>query len=537
MNALFIIANLVDVGYFPFTRKRSTYDLLEQIGGQTDLKQLLPQFIKDFWWIPIFFILFIVGLIFLYNRVACAEVKLTARSKPKDWIVVGLLFLLTTGFSVLAVRGGLQRIPIDIVNAGSVTAPEEIPIVLNTPFTLIKSVGRQSLEEVNYFTEAELKKLFNPVHHFSDSTLRKQNVVVLILESFSKEYTGLGNRKSITPFLDSLMSRSLVFTNAFSNGTKSIEGIPAIISSIPTFMENPFINSVYANNLQTTFASLLKDEGYATAFFHGGINGTMNFDDWSATAGYKQYFGKNEYNNDEDFDNFWGIWDEPFLQYAVKKMMDLPEPFHTAIFTLSSHHPYFVPAKYKNKFAKGRLENSESVAYADYALRRFFETAKKTKWFKNTLFVLSADHASISSDPFYSNVVGNQSIPILFYKPDNSLIGEYPKNFSQIDILPSVMQQIGYNKPFFAFGKSYLSKAHDPSYYYGGGMCYCYTDSMLFSISENKLHTAINYQRDSTLSINLVFQYPETDSSIMRQYKAIIQTYNNTLIKNSGRLK
>lgn len=95
-------------------------------------------------------------------------------------------------------------------------------------------------------------------------------------------------------------------------------------------------------------------------------------------------------------------------------MSQFKEPFHSAIFTLSSHHPYFVPDKYKNKFPRVYLENSECIGYADYSLRQFFDSAKKTKWYNNTLFILTADHGSLSKNSFYNNPVGNLTIPILF---------------------------------------------------------------------------------------------------------------------------
>lgn len=536
-NSIFIMANCVDIAYFRFIKKRSSADLFEQIGGQTDLSHLLPQFIKDFWWVLVIYILLVIALVYLYKRVKPIIIQKYVFTTLKEWSAIVLLFLVFSGCIVLGIRGGLQRIPIDIVNAGSVTIPEEIPIVLNTPFTLIKSVSQKAVTNYNFYDDAFLKANYNTTHNFKDSIFKKQNVVVLILESFSKEYTKLGTGKDLTPFLDSLMDKSLVFTNAYSNGSKSIEGIPAILSSLPSLMENPFINSIYANNAQTSFASILGKEGYTTAFFHGGINGTMNFDDWAPSAGYANYYGKNEYANNDDFDEFWGVWDEPFLQFSIKKMNELKTPFHTAIFTLSSHHPYFIPEKYKNKFKKGPLENSQSIRYADYSLQQFFTTAKKEAWYNNTLFILCADHGSISEHPFYSNVVGNQSIPILFFKGDNSLKGKNNAVFSQMDILPSALNLMGYNKPFFALGKSFLDTNKHKSYFYANSTQYLYTDSMIYSFSENELKSVFNYKRDSTLSSQLLTKYPETDNNIRNEFKVFIQTYNKTLINNAGSVK
>lgn len=537
-NSFFILFNCIDFAYFPFIKKRSSADLFKQIGGQTDLGHLLPQYIKDFWWVLVIFILLMILITKIYKRVRIKEHSRGSSDIATPWPKAVVAVVLMLGFTFLGIRGGISRTPIDIIDAGAHTSPEEVPIVLNTPFTLIKSLGKQELKEYHFYTGEELKKIFNPVHHYDTLQFKKRNVVILILESFAKEYTALGKTGvSYTPFLDSLTGESFVFTNGFGNGSKSIEGIPAILSSLPHLMENPFINSTYSNNFQTTFATLLNAEGYTTAFFHGGINGTMNFDVYSRLAGYKFYFGKNEYDNDADFDGFWGIWDEPFLQYSVKKMSEFKEPFHTSVFTLSSHHPYFIPKKYEGKFPKGTLDNSASIGYGDYALKQFFHSAKKTTWFKNTLFVLCADHTSLSDHPFYKNIVGQQCIPILFYSPQDSLKGSYNSSFSQIDILPSVMNLLGYNKPFFAFGQSYLDPKNNNCYYYINGDHLLIADTIMATFNNNSIKSLYNFKSDSTLNKPLLNKYPTLEAKMTKEFKAFMQTHNAALISNSGREK
>jgi arylsulfatase A-like enzyme len=536
-NSVFIAFNCIDIAYFPFIKKRSDVDIFRQMAGQSDMGKLIPRFLIDFWWALGVYILLIFLMAWLYRRIKPVSTISYKFSLSKNWLMVLLLFSLSGGLAVLAVRGGLQRVPISIVNAGSVGGPDLVPLVLNTPFSLIKSVDEKPLEELHFYSEQQLRAIYDPIHHYSHLQPNKKNLVVILLESFSKEYTKLGrSRKSVTPFLDSLMDHSLVFTNAFSNGTKSIEGIPAILSAVPSFMENPFVNSRYANNNQSSLAYLLGKEGYQTAFLHGGINGTMNFDSWAKLAGYQEYLGKNEYNNDQDFDDFWGIWDEPYLQYSVKKLSTFREPFHTAIFTLSSHHPYLVPDKYKNKFPKTDLENSESIGYADYSLREFFMAAKKTKWYQNTVFVLTADHTSLSVSEFFSNHVGYLTIPILFFSPDNSLKGSREEVFSQMDILPSSLELLGYNKPFFSFGRSFSSPKDHFACFYQAGNYYQYGDSMVYIYTNQKLSRVYNYKRDSILKYNIVKKYPVLDSVNYSKYKAFFQTYNATLINNTGRV-
>jgi len=218
-------------------------------------------------------------------------------------------------------------------------------------------------------------------------------------------------------------------------------------------------------------------------------------------------------------------------------MTDLKQPFHSAIFTLSSHHPYFVPEKYRGKFKKGPLENSQSIRYADYSLKQFFNAAKKEAWYNNTLFIICADHASISEHPFYSNVVGNQSIPVLFFKPDNSLKGKNNKAFSQMDILPSAMSLLGYNKPFYSLGRSFTDTVNRKAYFYANSTHYVYNDSMLYTFSIPDLKSSFNYKRDSLLWYQQAGKSAQTDKKVTNDFKVFIQGYNNMLINNLGTVK
>ena len=170
-------------------------------------------------------------------------------------------------------------------------------------------------------------------------------------------------QNSFTPFIDSLIQESLVFTNGFSNGRRSIEGIPAVIAGIPSLMNSPFITSAYSGDKFYSLPYLLKQEGYNTSFYHGGTNGTMGFDNFCKAAGIDAYYGRYEYNNDKDFDGNWGIFDEPFLQFMAKSLDKTPQPFMASVFTLSSHHPYTIPEKYKNKFIKGNEFQRTSQLY------------------------------------------------------------------------------------------------------------------------------------------------------------------------------
>lgn len=529
-NAIGLLLNFIDFAYYPYTQKRTTYDVVNMaFGGQSEMDKLIPLFLRDFWYVVLIFILCLWGLINRYNRIK-VEKKEKFNYQAGQVAYYLFLFSITVGLTLIGIRGGLQRIPIGIVDAAKYTSPQYVPILINTPFSLIKSAELKTIQEYTFFSEEYARRFINPIHPADTGKFNAKNVVVIILESFSKEYTGISNRKSYTPFLDSLMNHSLVYTQAYANGKKSIEGIPAILSSMPSLMDDPYINSNYSNNNIHTLANCLKQKGYESAFFHGGTNGTMNFDSYSELAGFDHYYGRTEYANDADYDGQWGIWDEPFLKYMVKTCSEFKEPFLASVFTLSSHHPYKIPAQYEGKFPKGDLEIHESIGYTDYALRRFFEEAQKQTWYKNTIFVLTPDHTGISGDAYYSNLNGQYNIPIIFYLPDESLKGFSPKHVQQIDIMPGVLDYLNYDQPYYSFGTSVFGKNH-PNIYYNNGNFYLVKDSLFYVVNDFKMNQVYRLT-DSTLQNPVTGQYPMWQDTALDYTKAFIQTYNRGLIKN-----
>lgn len=530
-NAIGLLLNFIDFAYYPFTQKRTTWDVFNMtLGGQAEIGKLLPLFFRDFWYVVLLYILCVWLLINRYNRIRLVpgEPYVYSRRNVISYIIS---FVAITAITVLGIRGGTQRVPIGIVDGGKYVKPQYVPLLINTPFSVIKSAELKTVPALQLMPDAEALKFFDPIHQPDTGAFKNKNVCIIILESFSKEYTGIGGRKSYTPFLDSLMGVSLVFTNAYANGKKSIEGIPAILASMPSLMEDPYLNSYYSNNTLTSFPALLKQKGYYSAFFHGGTNGTMNFDVFCKLAGFDGYFGRTEYNNDADYDGQWGIWDEPFLKYTAKKMSGFKEPFFTGIFTLSSHHPFKVPEAYKGKFPKGTIEIHESIGYADYALRQFFKDASRQPWFNNTIFVLTPDHTGISEDPFYSNSQGQYSIPIAFYRPDrptNHATAPFP--IQQIDILPIVLDGLNYDKPYFCFGTN-VNKQH-PCIYYNNGSYFLAEDSLFYVINDFKVSQAFDYRKDSLQSGPVTGKNPQADQYALDYAKAFIQTYNNSLINN-----
>ena len=532
-NGLFLLTNCIDIGYFPFNKKSSTFDIINQLfAGQTDVTSLLPSFLADYWYVVLFYLVLMFIFINLSSKLSKQEPTLTGHYSLMDSLKITGIAITILSVTFISFRG-LARVPIQLIDAGKYATAKYVDVLINTPLSILLTMDKTNLEEIHEVTEEEITKIIQPIKQFNHSNFSKKNVMIIILESFSKEYTGLSKRPSYTPFLDSLMKQAVVFNQAISNSATSIEGIPAILSSLPNLMPNPYINSTYSSNRLTSIASLLKEEGYETSFFHGGTNGTMNFDGYSNLSGFENYYGRKEYNNETDFDGNWGIWDEPFLQYTAETLNKTKQPFLATVFTLSSHHPFKVPSNYQHKFPKGKLEIHESIGYADYALSRFFEKAKTMSWFKNTLFVISPDHTSISNDEFYRNDVGQHQIPIIFYDPTNLKPTLNHQLIQQIDIMPSIMDYLGYSKPFFSFGNSVWG-ANSSKYaiHYHSGNYFLTNDSLYFVFNNLQLQQVYRYKTDSLLTKNIYLPLKNNYTETQTFLKAFVQHYNKAIINN-----
>lgn len=536
-NSVAILANCIDLEYYKYTLKRTTADFFSLFGLGSDISTLLPQYVKDFWYVVLIWIALTVLIAWLYPNPKGSNTEKTAANSFSPFRVgVWLLFnSLLIGLLLIGFRGGLQLKPILPINAAEYVSAKNIPLVVNTPFSILKTLEMEKIEEKKYFSEEELNRFFNPIQTVRNTgqSAHSPNIFLIILESFSKEYTGLGKRKSYTPFLDSLMNESLVFENAFANGKKSIEGIPAIVAGIPALMNEAFITSTYCSNQFNSPALLLKKKGYTSAFFHGGTNGTMGFDAFCGSAGYDNYFGRHEYNNEKDYDGNWGIWDEEFFQYTRKKISGMKQPFFATLFSLTSHHPYPVPEKYKDRFKDGDHPIHKSIQYTDHALKKFFESASKENWFNNTLFLITTDHTGPSSDSYYSNSAGIFAVPILLYKPGSDLRGKDLRIAQHCDIAPTLLSHAGIDEPFFGFGNNLLDSASNRfAVNFINDVYQFFENDHLLQFDGEKTIGFYNFKNDSLLQKNIMGSNAEAERKMEMKLKAIIQVYTSGMINN-----
>lgn len=541
-NTLALIPNIIDSVYFPFVFKRSTWDLLGiVISMKSEMGNLWISFLMDFWYTFIIFGLLVFGFVMMWRKI-CKQRQFTYTGL-KTYCIGIVFWMVMLTFTVVGMRGGLQKKPINLATASLYAPPEHTPLVLNSTFSLIRTMGRIGLDEKNWFeTDEQMNQWFRLQHDYSNpqQAFDQKNIVIIVLESFSTEhlnsrnpYKPIKENVSFTPFLDSLTHEGYYCSRAYANGKRSIEGIPAIFSSIPVMMRTPFIQSQYINNSFYSLPTLLKEKSYSSAFFHGGMNGTMNFDLYSKIAGFDSYYGLDEYDQQDDYDGKWGIWDEPFLKFVTKQLDQMQQPFFAGIFTLSSHHPYKIPPEYQNTLPEGPLPIHKAIAYADLSLRNFFETAAQTDWYNHTVFVICADH---TAEPFideYSSSTEMFSIPLLFYIPNSDFVGTYSEVCQQTDIFPSVLDLLNFDIPFNAFGRSVFDTTSIPFHISFLNETYqLIGDSIVISIRDDEITQVWNLNTTLFPSSNNASFEPEKEKLFMI-YKAFLQQFNNNMIHNT----
>lgn len=534
-NSIALIMNLMDTVYFQFTNRRTTASVFNEFSNENNIAGIIGVELLNHWYLTLLAIVLIYGMFKLYRK----PFGKSENFNPWSYYGIQLICLVAIiPFCIFGMRGGIGAAvrPITVSNANQyVNRPIETGLVLNTPFAMIRTIGKKPFVVPAYYKdEATMEAIYTPVHTPADSVrFRPLNVVVFIMESFGKEYIGALNKdldggtyKGYTPFLDSLISESLTFEYSFANGHKSIDGMPSVLSGIPMFVE-PFFLTPASMNKVSGIGGELRKKGYYTAFFHGAENGSMGFEAFSRATGFQDYYGRTEYNNDDDFDGRWAIWDEEFFQFFADKLSSFRQPFVAALFSASSHHPFVIPKRYDGKFPKGTLPIHQCIGYSDYALKRFFEKASHESWFNNTLFVITADHTNQTEHPEYMTESGTFAVPVIFYQPGSTLKGHTDAIAQQIDIMPTVLGYLGYDKPYISFGCDLLTTPPEQTsaVNYIGGVYQYHKGHYLLQFDGKESVALYDFVSDRLLEHNLLGTLPEMQSSMELELKAVIQQY------------
>ena len=549
-----VFFNTADTIYFQNVKKRATIDEFYYAGNDNTILIMLKAAAENWYTVILGFLVLPLSM-WLYRRIPYNATRI--RSNMAYYATCCIILFGAITLLVVGMRGGVGRAirPITLSNAAQFAkTPQKASIVLCNPFCIIRTMGNKKPHYIKYFSPEELSAIYSPLHNIPSApalqaedrgfeSQKGKNIVVFILESFSYEHSAYLNpelypgEESYMPFLDSLMQQGYVFRRAYSNGHKSIEALPSVMASIPSF-KTPFAVMPQALSPMDGLGKLLGKEGYSTWFFNGSVERSMGFVAYARLAGIDNIRTRENYEaarGTKDFDNFWGIWDEPFLNYMAAELSSAPQPFLASAFTLSSHHPFIVPGKYESVLPEGRTKVQKPVAYTDRAMRGFFEYARTQDWYENTIFVMVADHVSSETySPVTETSAGNTHILYFIYTPDGSLKGDNPSVTQQIDIMPTLLGLMDYNAPYFAFGRDALasdsnSRVEPFAINYTGTVFQWITDSMTYLFDEKNIIGTYDLAKDPMQQDDLTSGASDVQQWQENRAKAFIQTYYQSI--------
>lgn len=405
---------------------------------------------------------------------------------------VGILAIGTTYFIVKHSKSYLENLPdfrsklkISIVQIGLIcVAIFSIPFLAkqenttniftnelqsNGTYKFYLAFKNSELDFIKFYDtlpENELKNYTTYQYNHTSTTQGNEmhkNVILITVESLSAEFMKCyGNQENITPFLDELAQKSLFFTNLYATGNRTVRGLEAVTLCLPPTPGESIVKRLDNKNKFST-GSIFKEKGYQVKFLYGGDAFFDNMKDFFGGNGYDVVDKANFAANEVSFSNIWGVCDEDMAKKAIQVMNkehETGKPFFNHWMTVSNHRPFTYPEG-KIDIPSDSKSRSGGVKYTDFALKQFFAMAEKQPWFKNTVFVIVADHCASSSGKT-ELPVDKYRIPAFIYAPGFIKPQQCHTLMSQIDLMPTAMSLLNFNYTSKFFGKNVFSPLYQP---------------------------------------------------------------------------
>ncbi len=523
------ILNLSDIGYYPITKKRMGGELLDVL---PEIPSLLAAYLKDYWYLVILLFGFLISAFLILKK----QLK-NYRNVEQKISLNALNILIVLFVFIIIMRGGYKPRPFAPFDIPSLVDPELQWLASNTPFQVLHTINDEGIKIKTYFEEEQAEKMIGFEKQFESKEFKKKNILFIILESFCSERIGLLNPslKGYTPFLDSLLSNARTYKYGVANGRTTIDALPAILSGIPSFMEKNYCYSSYNNNNVSAISTLLEKEGYQTAFFYGGLKTTFGFESFLNINFTKNYYGQEDY--DSHYENTgWGVDDHLFLPFVAGKLKTMSQPFCTSLLTLSLHHPFPIPEPYKTLLDSIKDPVKKSMKYTDLSLQLFFNKIKDEAWYKNSIIAICADHTSGGFGYLDNNSVNEFVVPVSFLAVGDTGFNKMQDQcISHIDMYPTILDYLGYNKPFVTLGNSALSKQH-PTIQYGGNgifVIFEYPYALEFDSNHQKVTKFFEYNSERKATYLLLDdKNKERIDRLTNLVKSYIQVFSYRINKN-----
>ena len=331
-------------------------------------------------------------------------------------------------------------------------------------FTFYPTVDQKTAEK-NTLLPLGTTTLSRPIT--SEKPELQKNVVLISIESLSAAYMkAYGYEESVTPFLDQLAQKSLFFTNLYATGNRTVRGLEALTLCIPPTAGESVIKREKENKNKFTTGSVFKSKGYSVKYLYGGYSYFDNMKDFYGGNGYEIVDRDNFTPEEITFANVWGVCDEDMAKKAISEMnkdYKAGKPFFHHWMTVSNHRPFTYPEG-KIDIPADSKSRKGGVKYTDYSIMKFFEMAQKQPWFKNTVFVIVADHCSSSAGKT-ELPMDKYRIPAMIYSPEFVAPQKFSQVTSQIDVMPTVLGLLNFKYQSKFLGQDVFSKNFVPRAY------------------------------------------------------------------------
>jgi len=412
-------------------------------------------------------VLFIViSLVFIriYKKKVKGELPIIKiNNSLKNFTLSIIYFPFLLGILLLGIRGGFKPIPVNLSDAYFSNKIILNDIAVNPNWNILQSIlkSKTNFEGNPYkkYSDEEAADFMNTLKPETDSVThilnkKQPNIVFILLESWSADnMESLGGLDRITPNFKALEKEGLSFTDFYSNGWTSDQGMSSIFSSFPVFPYVAVINQADKSRKLPCLNQSLAEKGYHSSFFFGGQLTYGNIKGYLLSQGFDIVKDENDYQDLPS--GALGVHDEFMFSQFKQELKQLPEPFMSTLFTISSHSPYDFPAEHKLSFNHKDDKYVNSVAYTDVCLGKFMESVKEEDWYANTLFVIVADHSH--SSPIKRRVAQKERYKIPMLWMGEVLNEEYKgkqheKMGSHLDVTPSILAQLSLDNKVYHFG-------------------------------------------------------------------------------------
>ena len=491
--------NFVAVDYLIYT-----FEVVKNINESYPLVILIPAML-----------LITFGILFVFKKRGSFRETFSTKTPFKTRIIPFIIALLIAGFYVAYIKNAdaewsENRYTNEISKAGIYSFFAELrnskldyeTFYETLPTDEAFAIVRANLKNSQTKFDADSISIRRTISDSLASELRP-NVVFVLMESMSANFMReFGNDKAITPFMDKLAQESLLFSNLYATGTRTVRGMEAVTLSIPPTPGSSIVKRPNNANL-FTIASVFKQKNYQCNFFYGGDGYFDNMNAYFGGNGFDIYdrgrgsilsdeIKAKRYNITDDevtFENAWGACDEDMYKKLIAvadKYHAEKKPFLNFVMTTSNHRPFTYPDK-KIAIPSGTSRNG-AVQYADFALQQLFEKSKNKPWFKNTIFVVIADHCASSAGKDEIDVA-NYHIPAMIYganiKPE-----KIEKLCSQIDVFPTLFGLLNWNYESNFYGQDVRTSSFEPRSFLGTylKLGYMKNDEIMILSNQKKKH-------------------------------------------------